>query len=358
MTDVAYGNARVRARKADLLGPRDWSALLRSGDLDGLVAELAGRAGWRVDVEAALTRYEGARRLDEAIRRHRARVWGAVVGWYAGDRRGRDLGLLAARLDVENVRVLVRGLARLEGPETLLGLLVPAGALDEAALRALAGAAGLREAVDRLVEWGLPTPDLARALLRAFPAYEAARGDVRVLERALDGAWAERLRGIPRGAVDPHVEAVLRGAVDRRNLDATLRLRRARRRGEATDVFGEPFLEGGRLPVSRFVEALDASDRAEVVRRLRAGATHPAWRAPLRDWVGDGDPVALADALDAGETREAVAAFWRGDPLSLAIPIAYLAATEHEAANLRRLGRGLADGVPPDRLELEVTTPW
>lgn len=72
-------------------------------------------------------------------------------------------------------------------------------------------------------------------------------------------------------------------------------------------------------------------------------------RAALATFGDAGQP--LARELERGaEDRSALPPFACEDPLGIAVPIAFVAATEAEARNLRLIGEGLSYGADPDRL--------
>ena len=70
--DFGYGNARLRARKAGLLGRAEYEALIGK-NVDAALGSLS-ETPYGPEVEAALTRHHGAQRLHEAVRHHLARV--------------------------------------------------------------------------------------------------------------------------------------------------------------------------------------------------------------------------------------------------------------------------------------------
>lgn len=341
-----YGNTRLRARKPELLGAADY-AVLAGCDGDGLLAALAETA-YRPDVQAALPRFRGRRALQEAIRGHVARQLGDLRRFYAGPARD-QVDLLLGRVDLRNLRTVLRGLARFTPADEIVALLDPGGMVDDTVLSELAAQANLRAAVDLMVAWALPRRDVARAVLAAWPAYQRT-GDPAVLEGALGRAWAERLAAeeLPKGA-EP-LARLLRREIDLANVLVAGRLGRARERGEPLGDGGpEAFLlPGGTIDPALIGRAVAAPDRAASVAALAALPFPERWHAALSAFERHGDLLALTEALEALLIREAIGLFTTGDPLGVAVPIAFTAALENEARNLRLVGAAVEAGDPPE----------
>ena len=134
--DFVYGNTRLRARKGELLGEREYEALL-GRDLEGILEALAGTA-YRAEIEAVLAVTGANRRaLHEALSRHLARALGELRAFYEG--RARELvDLLLSRFDLHNLLALLRGRVRGQPAEQVLANVFPLGALGGAAAQEIA----------------------------------------------------------------------------------------------------------------------------------------------------------------------------------------------------------------------------
>lgn len=340
-----YGNARVRARRSRLLSAGAVQDLV-GRDLDELLSTL-GQGPWRPDVEEALTRYTGLRVLYEAARRHLARTLREVRSFYPGE-AGRSLDLYLARYDTDNVIAILRGQARGADPDEVVPLVVPAGRIDEATFVALAHEPGLRPTIDRLVAWGLPSAAAATALLRIRPEHEGL-GDPTALEQTLLRVRAEEVdRTLEEGLGGEELARVLRRRIDRDNLLATLRLWGTQPAAERAGVqLRRHLLPGGKVDRATLQEAFDRADAADLARQL-APHLPPRWRDPVGAWGATSDLYALADELDRALLEASLARFVHGDPLGLGIPLAFFAAIEAEAHNVRILGRGTVLDLPRD----------
>ncbi len=348
MADFVYGNTRLRARKGSLLGPTTYDTLLGL-DLDELLGALA-RTPYGPDVERALPRFSGTRRLHEAIRSHLARALNEMRSFYGGGAR-ELVDLLLARWDLRNLLTLLRGQAARAPAEEVLASIVPVGEIDDASAREIARQREFAAAVQLVATWRLPTPAAAQALVSAWPEYERT-GDLAALESALTAAHTERVgRALARAGDDaaPLREAVAR-ELDARNLLTALRLREALVRDELDDA-GEAesraVLPGGRLARATLTAAIHATGREETLAAVARDESGGRWLEPLERWARGADLLELQDELEAAVTAGSVGLFHRGDPLGVAVPIAYAAAKEAEARNLRLVGEAAAGAADP-----------
>ncbi len=350
MTGLEYGNTRLRARRSRLLGESDYVTLLTAESLDRLLGLLSDTT-YGPAVAAALTRYRGIRRLDEALRIALATELRALRRFYAGVAVP-VVDLLLERWDLHNLRTILRAKAHTAEVADLPGLLVPAGTVTDAELSELADQPRVRPVLDLMVAWGLPSPDQARRVASAWPEYER-RGDISVLERVLSTAYAEHLDEVLRTHDDAPSDTsrLLRAEIDRMNVMTALRLRRAREEGEPGTDDAEPgpaFLPGGRIRRAVLEGARSAATAADAAAVLAAAPSSPGWDVALADWNAEDDLGSLERSLRDATTRDAIALFHGGDPLGPAIPMAYVFAKENEVRNLRWIGQGIVHGLSPD----------
>lgn len=347
--DFVYGNARLRARKGDLLQAADYERLVGK-DVEALLGALAATP-YAPDVEAALTRHHGVRRLHEAIRLHLARSLEEMRSFYTGSAR-ELVDLLLSRFDVQNVVTLVRAHAgsSSSAEEALLSI-VPVGWLSEPFAREILRQHELAGAVALLARW---TPDAAqaRALRTAFAEYERS-DDLATFERAIVADHAARVAEALEQA-DPDGETLQRFAhreIDDQNLLIALRLRSALERGEVEELaLDRELLPGGLVAGS----PLKAAVRGPAAVSDLVALGGEAWRAPLARWAMSGDLVALERELEHRWAADATALFAQGDPLSIDVPLAFSVAKQTEARNLRFLAEAAIGHSDPELVRREL----
>jgi V/A-type H+/Na+-transporting ATPase subunit C len=358
--DFAYGNTRLRARKRELFGASQYEALV-GRDLESLLEGLVPTV-YRTEIEAELA-VAGRRAVEAALTRHLARELGELRHFYEG--RSRALvDLLLSRFDLANLLALIRGLARGRSAEEVLANIVPLGPLGDAAAREIARQPELARAVDLLVSWRLPDPTSARALADAWPEYQRTE-DLAALEHALTAIDARRLdQALQPGRRDTDsLRELIAREQDAVNVLLVLRLRFALQLAELTDLPPSPgegrFLAGGTIRAEPLEEALRQPTRKEAVAKLAAAAARRKdWQAPLQRIAGGGDLPTLQRELEASRVRWAVGLFFRGDPLSMDVPIAFAVAKNNEVRNLRLLAESASGGVSPAVIRARLIVPW
>ena len=354
MIGFEYGNTRLRAMRSRLLRSEHYAELMAAGSIDRMLGALHDTP-YRSDVEAAIARFTGLRRLDEAVRTNLGRTLRAVRMFY-GDEPGRRVELLMRRWDLRNVRSILRAAARPASTDEILPHLVSAGTLSDAELGELASRGTVQSLVDLMVAWGVPTPQTARRVSAALPDYEAT-GDLALLEGAVHRAWmdsvADRLMDAEPGDV---LTTVVYMETDETNLLTVLRLSTGQT-GAETDAarLADHLIPGARIPPDSLEAVAYAASRDEAASVLIAAALPARWPEAIRAWSETGDLVALAGRLDEAITRFAMSRFAAGDPLGIDIPVAFTFAKEAESRNLRLVGRGIVHRLPPDVISARLT---
>ena len=330
--DFAYGNARVRSRKRDLLSGEDVERLIGK-DVEGLLTALDATP-YKPDVQVALTRYHGSHRLHEAIRLHLARSLEEMRGFYDGSAR-ELVDLLLSRFDVQNVLALLRAkLGRRQYREESLLAVVPMGWLSEPVVREILRQKEPAGAVALLCRW-TPDPGQARALDAAFGEYERSN-DLAALDRyVLTDHFTRLAAALDRTGRDGEkLRQFVHGTVDDTNLITALRLRGALERGDVAELA----LDGELLPGGSFTAAaLTAATLGPASSSDLIGLGGRSWQAPLDRWVTTGDLPTLELQLEQSRAAAATGLLARGDPLAIDVPIGFSVALESEARQLRLL---------------------
>lgn len=334
-----------------LRGP-DFADLYAAGTLDRLLGRLADTS-YAPDVEAAVARATGIRRLDEAIRRNLARTLAAMHSFYAEDAADR-VAVLLDRWVLHDLRTLFRVPDGPDAPEVST-LLIPAGRLDESALAALAALPDLRSRVDLAVSWELPSRATARQLRDALGDFERTANRA-VVEWALNAGFAAKLDEILGNEVSRGAQ-VLRTEIDVANLVTALRLRAARLAGEiapATDR--SPIVPGGTRKIGHWEELAAEDDSERLAARVEELFPMPEWQEVLQAWSSHGQLTVLAGGLQQRLTAAALAGFAAGDPLGFDIPVAFTFAKEAEVRDLRLVGRGIVHGMDEAEVLARIET--
>ncbi|HEX9923303.1 MAG TPA: V-type ATPase subunit [Anaerolineae bacterium] len=344
-----YGNTRLRARRSRLLMAADYDGLLAKTNIDEVITTLT-EGPYKEDIERALVRFTGVRCVFEAIRLSLTRTLNRVREFYRGEPRFL-VELLLRRWDRHNLLAILRGQSREVPSDRVLAAIVPAGQLDQVALRELARQPGLRAAIDLLATWQLP---YAKTLRQVEPR-TGTMPDLDQLELALNRFHYASLSSVlAQGGHDCGLMLEHLGwEVDLLNLRTILRVARRpgiipliQQRYNAADIRPLLIEPRGRLSTRWLAQLVAETGELEaVVHALSDTAYGPALEIGWQRYqAAQGDFTLLERELERWQAEQTAAMFNR-DPLSIAIPIAYMGSIETEAANLRLIAQAVDLGM-------------
>lgn len=356
--DFGYGNARLRARKTNLLSRADYEALV-GRDVEAVLGELSSTA-YGPEVEGALTRFGGVRRLHEAVRQNLTNSLEDMRGFYEGAAR-ELVDILLSRWDLHNTVTLLRGESMAPLTEDALAYVFPIGSLSDALAREIARQNEFAAAVGLLIRWRLPDPDTAATLRDAWPEYERTE-DLAALEHAVTAGWTARTAEdlATTGPDGDPLRRFFGRETDERNVLVALRLREALGRGELSGIPTSNetgvYLPGGSVRLDRLDDAIRLPDTGATARELAEAGPGDRWQQPLERWASGGDLIMLQRELEERRISDTVALFSR-NPLGVDVPVAYAVAKENEARNLRLVGEGAERGLDPEVVRSQLLIP-
>lgn len=343
-----YANARLRALKSRLFDARTYDEWLSLSRVDDLIARLA-ESTYAEEVKAALARFVGVRVVMEACRLHLARTFRQMRTFFDAE-GARLVGLLLARWDLLNLKTILRGQQAGTSPEVILEALVPAGDLDESALRTLVRQPDPTATVDLLRLWNVAYARVVRAAWGEF----ITTHDWATFETILDAKFYEwLLTALAREDTNTKlVRELLMREIDTINVLTALRLRGdlaafpSAAPSEATLV--RYFLRGGEIGMERLMHLARGARGDEVLAWLRA-SKFAATVAGLDAF----DLAAIQRALDRDRARFGLSFFSR-NPLTIATAIGFITAKQVEANNVRLIAHGLTLGWERAEMEKEL----
>lgn len=354
-----YANARLRALRSELFDGQTYDAMLSLTRVQDLIAFLA-ESPYGGEIRSALARYVGVRAVMDACRLNLAHTFHPIRDWFHAD-GARLVGVLLARWDLINLKTILRGQEAGAPADEILQALVPAGDLDENALRALVRQPDPLATVDLLRTWNIEYARAARRALAEFLSTHAWSA----FETALDRIFYERLIESlkPADPNDEMVRRVLAREIDAINVLSVLRLRAlmlASAPGRSSPDGGNELqgvaelkrhlLPGGDLSESWLETLARASHADQALALLRDSKFGPALAG-----IPEPDPGKLQSALDRDRARFGIGFFARA-PLSIATAIGYIAAKTAEVKNIRLIAHGLA--LSWGRAEIQEELVW
>lgn len=345
--DYGYSNARIRGMRSRLLRRDMLERLTEAADLHQLIQELM-QTEYAPDLEEALIHGRGANEVGEALRINLVRTYRKVFG-FLNEEAADVAGTVLGRWDVFNLKTILRGKhVHLSNAEIADGLL-PVGALTQADLEGLVRQPDIRAVVDTAMTWKLAE---ALALREGFAQY-ARTGDMAEFELALDRYYSQWAAArLARGNAN-HALArkILSTQTDIQNLLMVFRVARANlETGEAERYF----LAGGTdIPFDLYMRLAGLSDVDEILDGLR-GTRYGLVLDEVAERYLETQAIAVFErALEDHLTRRAIA-MGGSDPLGVGIPLAYLWSKNNEVTNVRIIARGIAMGMPTERMRREL----
>lgn len=327
-----YVNARLRAMRSRLLQQADLEQLLASPTLEALIGQL-DQGPYHDALEQSLVTASGLDAILRAVQIGHDSALRQIVA-FGGDTTAPALAVLLAPYQRHNVVALLRGASARTRPERILPWLVALPPFTEARLMDLARQATLRNLVDLLAQWRLPTAELAGVLVAALPESP----ELPQLTSAFDQAWAENTTQLAAelpGQDGTLVRLDLERLLDLTNLLFALNLHQAQLAAAAH------WLPGGRLSPDTLDALRTAADQAAMRDVMQAAPAGEFWRPALEQWDGE-HLTSLQQLWESALLQWRASLFVQADPLGVGSLIAYLAVKGAEARNLRLVAEAVA----------------
>lgn len=342
---MVYYNTRVRAMKSNLLTRQQLEELLNQGDI-GRVVEFLLNSPYDDEMAEALTRYEGADAIEDAVSRNLVNTFSRLLGFAQGDFR-HLAAVFLERWDLAAVKALLRtkhhNLSALQAIEDI----PPGPTLTVALIRDLVERETMAEVVAGLVAWDRR---LAQPLAAHLAEYIETR-NLDVLEDAIDRRYfVESVKRLT-GSGDPDARFLarfLQMEIDRINLRI---LFQARHETDAQHTLGR-LLTHGALPkdtLQRMVQAESPEQAAEVL----APTPYRDLAEPLYRFTQTGHFSGL-ERLFERLLIEDIRRMARTNIFSVAVLMLYAWLKYNEVLNLRLIGRAVARHLPQSRVREEL----
>ncbi|AEB12337.1 V-type ATPase subunit [Marinithermus hydrothermalis] len=321
--DFGYLNARVRARRGELLPEGFFQEALHLSFADFL--RLLGETAYAPDLAG-----EDLESVDRAVAQHLARRVGDLPRLVTGAAR-EALQLLLVRADLVNVKAILRGKAAGQPAEEIKGRLA-GGTLPEGILNALLEAPDAASMAQILL---LPGHPLARAVREALQKTQ----DPFELEVELDRTFYEGLLRQAKRLDDVFLAGYLALEIDAVNLATAFKLQASGASGQADRYF----VAGGRYVTLALFNRLAAAELT-ALDELVSTPLAPVVEARDLGALERGLRCALLDKARQGAN----------DPLGAGLVLSYIRAKEWEAARIRLLARRAYYELPVEAVEREV----
>lgn len=347
--DFNYLNARIRGMRGDFLDDTDFRALAASRDLGGVLSLLRATA-YGPYLESSLSQTPGISGAEKGLRESLSHTFASLSRIASGE-SGDLVAAAAGRWESQCVKTLLRGKYRHLSPEEIISASLPAGFIDEVSLRELAHQESTAAVIDLLRLWQYPP---AGALRKAWKR-RATEGDIQRLEYVLDQGTidASLARLKKAGRSGDALRDFLLLEIDLTNALTALRLAQAR--SPSTRGGRGFYLAGGpRLSRDRFTDLTHRESAAAVVEAMKTTGLGSIFEDALDDYRRTARLSRFERAARERLRLQALRAA-RQDPLGIGLAVGYLWLKAEEVADLRLLCRAAHIGLPPKRVEEELS---
>lgn len=336
--DYDYINARLRAMRSRLFDRVVLEHLVAMPSLEALIGEL-GQTPYQSALEQSLIAARGLNAILRAIHVRQGAVLRRIAAFGSATIEP-ALEILLAPAHRETIVTLLHGVSGRSRPDQMLPWLTDVPPFSEGKLVELARQGSVRTLIDLLVQWRLPSANLAGSLQAAL----VSGVDPGRLANAFDLDWAaatsRQARELP-GKDGDLVRRDLARALDLHNLLIALNLR------EIDLARPVSWLPGGRLPAAA-LEGMRRTANSQAMDEVLAAAPHGEfWRAGLAQWDGR-YPATLQQHWERALFDWRIGLFSQADPLGVGVLIAFLAAQDAEVRNLRLAAQAVAGNIERD----------
>jgi len=152
MADFDFGNARLRARMADMMSGQALSILAQSSSAQVLIAGLA-KTPYRRSVELAQTQVSGNALLPAILSEEAYGSIQQLLSYYTGSAL-KQIKMLLAYEDVQNLKIILRGIQKGARAADIQAALVQWGYTPPVILKNVAESKNLNEAISRMAILG------------------------------------------------------------------------------------------------------------------------------------------------------------------------------------------------------------
>lgn len=337
--DLSYLNARIRAWKGDLLTQAAYDKLIGAEGIQGILYCLKDTVYAR-DIEVASARYKDETEIAEgAFRVNFARTFKQLWDYSPEDARIL-LQAVFSIWEAYDLKAIARARANGISPDDSISVLIPAGEMDESALKELNRQKDVQEVAKLLYTWGSP---YARPLKDAIEQYLRERHLI-IIELALDRFVHKRCLSAAAGNEMNRkiIERFIRQRIDSINISTVLKLA-----GEGLSPAGAAgyFLEGGkRINKDEFLQHSASKDKKTVLQGLADSVKDSRWKKVIG--AADHDEAFFLEEQLEELTRKEMCRIAVIEPLSIALAVCFVYKKIREIKNMRIIARAKIFDMP------------
>lgn len=347
MTEVKSGSApyiyvstRMRVRKAKLIPREEYLRMLNMGlpEFTRLIEEME----YKREIDELSSSFNGVDLIENAVSWNLAKEYQRVIALAPGEMKGFTRDYLH-KWDIQNVLTILRGKHQGLSEGKIRSVLVPAGALDAAALDRMISETSL----DRIVE-SIPEKKMAAILAAGLPEALETHSFGKV-ENELYKYYYATLIKAARGGMKggrPFLKYVM-FEIDIKNVTNLFRIRAQGSKGVSTL---EVWIEGGSYHSDELERLTTVESLDEVVDSLKKKVKSPVLIEALEE-LREKKPIYAIESMLITAQLNQMDNLSKRNPFSISPLLVYLERKKYEVANLRALARGKEASLAPEILE-------
>lgn len=326
--DLSYLNARIKAWKGECLTQAAYDKLIGAEGIQALLYCLKDTVYAR-DIEAASARYKNETDIAEgAFRVNLARAFRQLWDYSPEDARIL-LRAVFSIWEAYDLKAIARARANGISPDDSISVLIPAGEMDESALKELNLQKDIQEAAKLLHTWRSP---YATPLKDAIEQYLRER-DLIIIELALDRFVHKYCLSAAEGNElnKKIIKRFIIQRIDSINISTLLKLA-----GEGLSPARAAgyFLEGGeRINKDGFLQLSAGKDKKTVLQGLADSVKDSIWKKAIG--AADHDEAFFLEEQLEELTRKEMCRLAVIEPLSIALAVCFVYKKIREIKNLR-----------------------
>jgi len=342
MDGYDYGNTRLRARLADLLGMEQMASFCDIRTIDGFITMLT-KTPHRESIEYALTFSHGYACVTQALQRELDVTRQDLLRFYSGA-AAENISLFFLRNDLKNVKAILRGLSHRNPFDEIIASFNTLGTIPNTELMQIAKSGNVDDAISKMVVYRLA---IAQPLLE-LKAEQAEPSTAEIdnrLEQWHFSQMAEQIKG--RGEDLRLLSEYNAMEADIVNLNTVMRFISAPAAEEELPGRAEDYLiPQGNIPLARWRALADSAAPQEVINGLSNTRYKKDLRIGLDCYRNTGD-LSEFEANMRTHLLRWLARLPRRFPLGIGVPLGFIARKLNEIRNLRWIAQGIIAGFEP-----------
>ncbi len=347
MTEVSSGSApyiyvstRMRVRKAKLIPREEYIRMLNMGlpEFTRLIEEME----YKREIDELSASFNGVDLIENAMSWNLAKEYQRIIALAPGEMKGFTRDYLH-KWDIQNILTILRGKQLGLSDGKIKAVLVPAGALDAAALDRLVA----EPTLDRVVET-MPIKALAEILSEKLPAALESHSFGDIENELYKYYYATLIKAARSGMTGglPFLKYVT-FEIDVKNITNLFRIRaQAAKESDTHSVW----IEGGAFKSEELERLTTVENLDEVVDSLKKKVKVAVLNDALEELREKKPVYAIENALTAAQLNQ-MDRMSKRNPFSISPLLVYLERKKYEVANLRALARGKQAGLSAEILE-------